>query len=72
MSDNKIMDSSKYLEGNYSSNQFEAFFQKQEDSQQAFELNTLEVYIFRSILHPAAHKYRHFLQSGTNYIRHSI
>ena len=42
MSDNKIMDSSKYLEGNYSSNQFEAFFQKQEDSQQAFELNTLE------------------------------
>ena len=45
MSDNKIMDSSKYLEGNYSSNQFEAFFQKQEDSQQAFELNTLEGYI---------------------------
>ena len=33
MSDNKIMDSSKYLEGDYSSDQFEAFFQKQEDSQ---------------------------------------
>lgn len=45
MSDIGEKNSKKYLEGNYSKNIFEAFFQKQEDEKQALELSTIEEYM---------------------------